>query len=254
MEIRFLGAHNCETASSRCAAILVDGTLALDCGGLTSGLTFEEQGRIKTVLLTHHHYDHIRDLPLLAMNLFLQEKSADVYATSDVLRAVASHLMDGELYPDFTGRPESAPTIRFNEIKPDTEAKIGDYRVMPVAVNHAIPATGYYLKAAYGRSLFYTGDTGPGLEACWPKIAPQLLIIELTAPERFTGTVPGHLTPTQLKQELVAFRRLKGYIPRVVTVHMNLLYEKEIAREASAISHEIGANIVLAKEGMRLRL
>lgn len=256
MEIRFMGAHNCESAGSRCAAILIDGMLALDCGGLTSGLTFEEQRRIKTVLLTHHHYDHVRDLPLLAMNLFLQGASAEVGATAEVIRVVSSHLMDGELYPDFTKRPENAPTIRFTELKPDIEAKIGDYRVTPIVVNHAVPACGFYMTTADGRSLFYTGDTGPGLEECWRKIAPQLLIIELTAPDRLGDSVlaPGHLTPGLLKQELTVFRKLRGYLPKVVTVHLNPFHEEEIAREIAAVSRELRAEIVLAKEGLRLKL
>jgi len=233
---------------------MIDGVMALDCGGLTSGLTFAEQGRIKTVFLTHHHYDHVCDLPALAMNLFLQEKRAEVCATGDVLHTVASHLMNGELYPDFTKRPENAPTIRFTELKPDVETKIDDYRVTPIVMNHAVPTCGFYLVAANGRSLFYTGDTGPGLETVWQKTAPQLLIIELTAPERFSGTVPGHLTPSHLKAELLSLRKLKGYLPKVVTVHTNPLYEKEITREASVVSRELGADITLAKEGMRLRL
>lgn len=256
MEVRILGAHNCESATARCASILVDGVLALDAGGLTSGLTFEEQQKIRAVLLTHYHFDHIRDIPMLAMNLFLQERSVEVCSTGEVYDVISGYLLDGELYPDFRRRPEPAPTIRYNVLVPDTEVVVGDYRVTPVAVSHAVPTHGYQVTSPGGKTLFYSGDSGPGLEACWQKIMPQLLIIEVTASDRFRDFAieAGHMTPGLLKQELEGFRKLKGYLPRVVLVHMNPFLEEEIAREVAAVSRELEADIVLASEGMRLML
>jgi len=69
MKIRFLGAHNYETKDTRLVSLLIDDVLAIDVGGLSSSLSFEEQCKIKAVLLTHQHYDHVRDIPTLAMNL-----------------------------------------------------------------------------------------------------------------------------------------------------------------------------------------
>ena len=43
-------------------SILVDGKLAIDAGGLTTALTLEEQERIDAMIITHRHFDHIKDL------------------------------------------------------------------------------------------------------------------------------------------------------------------------------------------------
>ena len=67
MHLRFLGCHHTETAKTRLSSILIDGDVVLDAGAITSTLSAEEQNRIKAVLITHCHYDHIRDLPTLAL-------------------------------------------------------------------------------------------------------------------------------------------------------------------------------------------
>lgn len=254
MEVRFLGAHACETRATRCLSILVDSVLALDAGGLTSGLTIAEQRRIKAVLLTHRHFDHIRDIPTLAMNLYLQGSRTTVYATSDVCDALAGYLLDGKLYPDFSRRPEPNPTLTYRVIEPLEETSIGGYRVTALAVNHAVPTCGYQVASPGGEALFYSGDTGPGLELCWREVSPQLLITEVTSPNRLRDFAleVGHLTPELLRQELSGFRRLKGYLPRVALVHMNPYLEEEIAGEIAVVRQELDADVFLASEGMLL--
>ena len=91
MKVRFLGAHNCETASTKLVSLLVDDILALDAGGLTSSLSIEAQLKLKAVLLTHHHYDHIRDVPALGMNALFYETSVPIYSTQAVRDALPSH-------------------------------------------------------------------------------------------------------------------------------------------------------------------
>ncbi|MBI2287607.1 MAG: MBL fold metallo-hydrolase [Chloroflexi bacterium] len=89
MKVQILGAHNCESQNTRLVSLLVDDRLALDAGGLTSSLSFPAQQQLKAVLLTHQHYDHIRDIPALAMNFYLSRTAIDVYATSLVYDALS---------------------------------------------------------------------------------------------------------------------------------------------------------------------
>ena len=104
--------------------------------------------------------------------------------------------------------------------------------------------------------VFYTGDTGPGLADCWECVSPQLLIIEVTASNRFEefGRESGHLTPSLLKQELDDFQKLKGYLPQVITLHMSPGLEKEIEAEIAAVAKDLNNPITLGHEGMQLHL
>ncbi|HEX78666.1 MAG TPA: MBL fold metallo-hydrolase [Dehalococcoidia bacterium] len=256
MKIGFLGAHNTESRDSRLVSLLIDDVLALDAGGLTSSLTLEQQLRLKAVLLTHCHYDHIRDIPLIAMNLFLSQAAIDVYSIPSVGDALAGCLLNGELYNRFMESPKGKETIRFHTIEPYKEIQIEGYGVLPLPVVHSVPAVGYRVTSSDGRSIFYTGDTGPGLAHLWRFVSPQLIVIEVTAPNRYRqfGIEKCHLTPGLLKEELLGFREVKGYLPDVLTVHMNPELEAEIESELSGVAKELGNSITLAYEGRQVDL
>ncbi|UCE97944.1 MAG: hypothetical protein JSV74_01035 [Dehalococcoidia bacterium] len=256
MKIRFLGAHNTESQETKLVSLLIDEKLALDAGGLTSSLTFEQQLKLTAIMLTHQHYDHIKDIPLLGMNLFLKGATIDIFSISSVYDSLADHFLNDTLYPGFMKETKKGSTIRFNIIKAYQEFRIGNYTILPLPVIHSVPAVGYQITSTEGKVVFYTGDTGLGLSNCWRKISPQLIITEVTAPDRFEqfGKQKGHLTPCLLKQEMLDFIKIKGYLPDVITVHMNHTMESEIETELSNLALELGNSVTLAYEGMEIKL
>ena len=256
MDIRVLGAHNCESENTKLVSLLVDDIIAIDAGGLTSSLSFPAQQMLRAILLTHQHYDHIRDIPAIAMNLFLQGASINIYSMQPVYDNLTTHLLDGELYPNFLERPQDNPTVKFTVIEPYQTEQIEGYHILAVPVNHSHQAVGYQVASPGGSTVFYTGDTGPGLTDCWRYTSPQLLITEVTAPDRYEvfARESGHLTPKLLKQELIAFRELNGYLPQVVVVHMNPYLEEEIETEIAVVAGALDSSINLGYEGMQLHL
>jgi len=256
MKIQVLGAHNCESQDSKLVSLLIDGVLAIDAGGLSSSLSFSAQQKLKAILLTHQHYDHIRDIPAVAMNFLLDKNRINIYSITAVYEALVTHLLNERLYPNFLERPKEKPTIKFTIIEPDKIKEVAGYRILAIEVNHSCPTVGYRITSPDNKEFFYTSDTGPGLAGCWECVSPHLLIAEVTAPDRYEdfARTSGHLTPGLLKEELISFQKLKGYLPRVVTVHMNPRLEKEIETEIEGVAKTLGASISLAYEGMQLNL
>jgi ribonuclease BN (tRNA processing enzyme) len=256
MNIKFLGAHNCESQNTKFISLLVDDTLAIDAGGLTSSLSFQAQQKLKAILLTHQHYDHIRDVPAIAMNFYLCGTTINIYSTQPVYNALTTYLLNGKLYPKFLEQPQKNPTIKFTIIEPYQIEQIEGYNVLAVPVNHPDLTVGYQVTSPAGKVVFYTGDTGPGLADCWERVAPQLLITEVTATNKYEefAKESGHLTPSLLKKELTNFREVKGYLPQVVVVHMNPNMEKEIETEIVTVAEALNSSITLAHEGMQLHL
>lgn len=256
MKIKVLGAHNCESSATRLVSLLIDDVLALDAGSLTSSLTFVAQQKLKAILLTHQHYDHIRDVPALAMNALFYETNISVYATQIVRDALETHWLNGVTYSQFLEKPEGNPIINFTTVEPYKALQIGEYRVLPLPVSHSVPTTGYQITGPDGKKLLYTGDTGPGLSDCWEHASPDLIITEVTAPDRYLefSRKNRHLTPVLLKEELISFRKQKGYLPPVIAVHMNPRQENEIATEITLVAAELKTSISLAYEGMLIQL
>jgi cAMP phosphodiesterase len=195
-------------------------------------------------------------VPNLAMNLFLSGATTKVYTITPVHDAVVRHLLNDELYPDFRQKPMPNPTLSFTIIEPHRAEQIEDYTVLAVPVNHSVPTVGYQVTSAGGQAVFYAADTGPGLADCWRHVSPQLLIIEVSASDKYTewAASSGHLTPALLKQELQSFQEVNGYLPRVAVVHMNPDLEEEIAAEIAVVAEALRSPITLGYEGMQLNL
>jgi len=256
MNIQILGAHNCESENTKLVSLLIDDILALDAGGLTSSLSFEAQQKLRAILLTHHHYDHMRDIPALGMNALLYETRFNVYSTQAVYDALATHWLNGNIYANFLEKPEENPRINFTVIEPNKPAQIAGYGVLAVPVNHSVPTVGYQITSPDGKIVFYTGDTGPGVADCWQYVSPHLLVIEVTAPNRYEefGRRMLHLTPGLLKEELISFQKQKGYLPPVVTVHVIPRQEEEVAAEIALLAKELNTSITLGYERMQINL
>ena len=254
MIIKFLGTHNAESRNTRLVSFLIDDILAVDAGSLVSELSFPEQKKIKAILLSHGHYDHIRAIPAFAFNN--SDRTTKVFATQQTLEVLSSHLIDGVIYPKFTEKTSflSRPALELITLEPLKPEDIEGYQVLAVPANHPVGAVGLEITSKDGKKLFYTGDTGPSLLSIWDHISPQLLIADATFPNRFENTAKdaGHLCPEMLKRELIEFHRAKGYLPQVVLIHLFPQFEEEIKEEAQKMARELGLSISIAHEGEKV--
>lgn len=258
MEIQVLGAHLAEAKGARLTSVLIDGVLAVDAGGITSALSLPEQKKIETVLLTHHHFDHTRDLVTLAANAgYYWRKQLAVYGLPHTLDIVTGCLLGGKMYTNFFEYPsKEKPTLMLEAIEPYSRKAIAGYDVLAVPVKHSVPAVGYQISSSDGKNLFCTGDTTVGISDCWQHVSPQLLITEVAGPDRYEEWLKkaGHLCPRLLKEELIQFGQLKGYLPRVIVIHIGNPYEQEIGKEVAQVAHELEAEMSLGYEDMKITL
>ena len=256
MIIRFLGTHNAESKNTRLVSFLIDDVLAVDAGSLVSELTFPEQKKIKAILLSHGHYDHIRAIPAFAFNN--SDRTTKVIATSKTLEILSSHLIDGVVYPKFTSEASflRKATLQLVSVEPLVRQEIEGYDILAVPMRHNLDGVGFEITSRDRKTLFYTGDTGPGLSSIWGNISPQLIITDVTWPNNLANAAKdaGHLCPEMLKEELIEFRRVNNYLPRVAVIHVSPQHEPEIEKEVREVAKSLGTSIDIAHEGEELIL
>ena len=254
MEVRIIGAHNLQSSCTRQSCYLIDGVLAVDMGSLASGLSPAEQREIMAVLLTHRHFDHTRDIPTLALMTLDDPKQIDVYSLPETLESVRTHLIDGDVYPDFTKKlTDAPPKYRFQPIEAGVRFKVLDYEVLPVPVPHPVPSVGFIIRSNSGGTVAYTGDTGGDLLPFFKgEITPEVVFVDVTFPSRleFLAKLTGHLTPGLLREQLLEAMEANLKIPKLVAVHMNVPNREEVIPEVHALADELGIDLSLGKEDM----
>jgi len=139
---------------------LIDDSVLLDAGTIGARLTLAGQRRIRLVLLSHLHFDHIKGLPTLADNLAEGfEEPVIVAATEPVLQGLMDHVFNNTVYPNFFALPDrTRPVLQAQVLQPGKVVTLGHLEIIPVPVNHTVPTVGYILQDRQAAFL-YSGDT-----------------------------------------------------------------------------------------------
>jgi cAMP phosphodiesterase len=252
MELRVLGCHGGETPKHRTSSFLLDGTTAIDAGAVTSMLSLEEQHRIETVLVSHAHLDHVRDLATMADNRCQQGGHPLVVAAiPETIAVLKRHFFNDLLWPDFSkiplGGQGTRMTVVFQPIEPEKPIVLGPNEITPVLVHHTIDACGFVVRTPTG-SIAYSGDTGP-TDRLWELLAQRddlrALLMEISFPSHHhrLAKVSGHHTPETLETELGKLDRLDGPAEDVVRqlpvllYHIKPVFEGAVERELARIAH-----------------
>ncbi|MFL5731824.1 MAG: MBL fold metallo-hydrolase [Chloroflexia bacterium] len=254
MRVQILGAHQGESRDIRFMSILIDDHLVIDAGGLTSSLSLDQQVAIEAVLITHRHFDHIKDLPMLAHNTW-ELHSLEIYSTEETLKMIQAHLFNGEIWPAMLEDDPPYHRIVYHPITPGTPFALLDYEVQAVTMPHSVPTVGYLVQRGPS-SFFYTADTRTDGEPNWIDLRPDLLIIETTMSNAFDKEAArfGHMTPMALGKDLRAFHKKQGYYPRTVCVHINPRHAAQVHKELAQLSADLKTEILPGQEGMVIDL
>jgi ribonuclease BN (tRNA processing enzyme) len=217
---------------------LINDTLAIDAGCVGFYGTPAEQARIKDVLISHTHADHVASLPIFVENAYEGGPvPVTVHGSSDVLDGLQRDVFNGRIWPDFIGMSTNqGPFLRINEIESGRPIELQGLRITPVSVDHLVPTLGFVVDDGEC-CVVIASDTGP-TDEIW-KVAHattrlRAVFLEAAFPNSMTplAKISKHLTPAMFGEEA---RKLDRSDIDLVVVHIKPRFRAQIIAELEAL-------------------
>lgn len=231
--------HGRATLEQRLTCYLIDDCVAVDAGSIAIALTVEQQNKVRDIIVTHPHMDHIASLPIFIDDLYPRlEAPVRVYATDEVIRLLERDVFNWNVYPRFSElKNDFGPVMEYVTIPVDKEIKVAHLTVSAIPVNHIVPTVGLIVSDA-NTTVAFSSDTAE-TEEFWDAInrAPHVdaLLIEASFPNSMAklAEVSRHFTPASLGAEL---NKLNHNGLDILAVHLKPAYRQTIIEELDALN------------------
>ena len=185
--------------------------LQFDLGsGVLSALTALTAPESLTALfLSHWHFDHAADVPVLMYRLEAMKKQLPVYGPADP---------DSMLFRLVT----ASSAFSFTEVLPGQELEIGEARLTVTAARHPVPTVGYRVSGE-GKTFGYTGDTNTLDSLSSDFRGCSLLLADGLFPVSDWTEQKPHLSAS-----LAASLAREAACGSLIVTHLNPLYPREL--------------------------
>jgi len=262
VKIRVLGCHGSDQLleegrrpkQCRTCGFLINDTVMVDAGTIGPALHLNEQKRIRHILLSHLHFDHIQGLPALADNLVDDVIDPVVLtSTKEVLNGLQSHIFNDKVFPNFLKLPSpERPLFVCRTLEVWKPSEISGLEVTAVPVNHLVPTVGFLIREGQS-TLLYSGDTCE-TEDIWKVAAGERTLkaafIETSFPDDMAelARASKHLTPSSFAQE---FRKIGRLDLPVYVYHLKPRVREQIQRELARLNIK---NLKVLEEGQEITI
>ncbi len=232
-------AQGMATLEQRLTCFLIDDCVAVDAGSIAIALTNEQRHKVKDIIVTHPHLDHIASLPIFIDDLYPTLKEPiRVHATPEVIDLLERDVFNWNVYPRFSDlKNDFGPVMEYVPIPIGTPFTVAHLNVVAVPVNHIVPTVGLVVSDGQ-TSVAFSSDTAE-TEDFWQIVNEMkgldALLIETSFPDRMAklAEVSRHFTPASLVQEL---KKLTHNGMDIMAVHLKPTYRDEIIEQLKALN------------------
>jgi cAMP phosphodiesterase len=218
----------------RLTCFLIDECVAVDAGSIAIALTNEQRSKVRDIIVTHPHMDHIASLPIFIDDLYPSLKEPmRVYATPEVIDLLERDVFNWNVYPRFSDlKNDYGPVMEYVPIPFGQSFSVAHLTVMAVPVNHIVPTVGLLVSDGQ-TSVAFSSDTAE-TEEFWKLVNGvkhlDALLIEASFPNGMAklAEVSRHFTPASLGEEL---KKLTHNGMDIMAVHLKPSYRQEIVKQ-----------------------
>lgn len=226
------------TLDQRLTCFLIDECVAVDAGSIAIALTAEQRERVRDIIVTHPHMDHIASLPIFIDDLYATLKEPmRVHATPEVIELLERDVFNWNVYPKFSGlKNDYGPVMEYVPIPIGKEFRVAHLTVIAVPVNHIVPTVGL-LVSDQKTTVAFSSDTAE-TDEFWEVVnrakGLNALLIEASFPNAMArlAEVSRHFTPASLESEL---KKLNHNGLDIMAVHIKPAYREKIIEELKAL-------------------
>ena len=232
-------AQGVATLEQRLTCFVIDDCVAVDAGSIAIATNSEQRSKVRDIIVTHPHMDHVASLPIFIDDLYPTLKEPmRIHATEEVIGLLERDVFNWNLYPRFSDlKNDYGPVMEYIPIPIGEVFRVAHLNVIAVPVNHIVPTVGLVVSDGQ-KSVAFSSDTAE-TEEFW-KIVNEMkgldaLLIEASFPDRLSklAHVSRHFTPATLGQEL---KKLTHNGLDIMAVHLKPSYREEIIEQLNALN------------------
>ncbi len=226
------------TLEQRLTCFLIDDCVAIDAGSIAIALTAEQRIKVRDIIVTHPHMDHIASLPIFIDDLYptLQEPMR-VHATPQVIALLERDVFNWNVYPRFSDlQNDYGKVMEYVPIPANGKFSVAHLQVVAVPVNHIVPTIGLVV-SDNKTSVAFSSDTAE-TEQFWQVVNARqhldALFVEASFPNEMAklAEVSRHFTPATLGKEL---EKLNHNGMDILAVHLKPSYRATIIDQLQAL-------------------
>lgn len=227
------------SARQHLLSFVINDDLAIDAGSLAFSCTDEQRSKIRDIILTHTHLDHIAGLPMFIDDLFATlEEPVRIHATPEMIEILERDIFNWAIYPRFSELTNSyGKVLEYRPFDRGSSFDAGGYSITSVAVNHQVAACGYIVSDGR-QTIALTGDTA-GTDEFWQLCNEckdlTAIFVECAFPDELTdlANVSCHLTPAGLGNEL---SKLDNDAVPVYAINLKPMYRPKVIAQLAKLA------------------
>ncbi len=238
MRVEVLGCSGGISKGHDSTCLLVGETVLVDAGSGARKLDCQESLKIKNILVSHSHLDHIASICFIAdQDIENPKASTLLHCTTETASALRQFLVNQILWPEIEKVViNGVQMIEFNLIRPFEKFSADGYEFTPLPVHHAVPTVGFCLHGKEHELIFFSDIISADQEVWdWIKGRDKLkyFVIESAFPNSMEeiAHISKHLTPGMLKELCSPLR------PdiEIYATHIKPVYYDTIVKELSEL-------------------
>ncbi len=160
MRLEILGCSGGVALGNDTTSFLVDDDLLIDAGTGVGRLSLDQCMKIKSIVLTHSHLDHVCHLPFLLNNTIGKTtESLHVYGLKETIASLKEYMFNGAIWPDFSVLPSvKNPSLVFHTFSLGDVLSLEGKTLTVLPAEHTVPAVGFHI-AKEETCFAFSGDS-----------------------------------------------------------------------------------------------